>query len=48
MVLGMKPTEAIEAALADNRAHDDPAIWNTRLPDAAVLARVRALVAEGM
>jgi allophanate hydrolase len=43
----MNPTEAAEAALAADRAHDDPAIWITRLPDADVLARVRTLEAEG-
>ncbi len=43
----MKPTEAAEAALAADRAHDDAAIWITRLPDAAVLARARALEVEG-
>ena len=47
MIVGMNPTEAAEAALAADRAHDDPAIWITRLPDAAVLARARALEAEG-
>jgi len=43
----MKPTEAAEAALAADRAHDDPAIWITRLPDAGVLLRARELEAEG-
>lgn len=43
----MKPTEAAEAALAADRAHDDTAIWITRLPDADVVARARALDAEG-
>jgi allophanate hydrolase len=47
MIVGMKPTEAAAAALAADRAHDDPAIWITRLPDAAVLARARTLQAEG-
>jgi allophanate hydrolase len=41
------PTEAAENALAADRAHDDPAIWITRLPDAEVLARAHALEAEG-
>lgn len=43
----MTPTEAVEAALAADRAHDDGAIWITRLPDAAVRARARALEDEG-
>jgi allophanate hydrolase len=43
----MKPTEAAEAALAADRAHDDQAIWISRLPDAAVLARARALEQDG-
>jgi allophanate hydrolase len=47
MIVGMKPTDVAEAALAADRAHDDAAIWITRLPDAAVLARARALEAEG-
>ncbi len=41
------PLAAAEAALAADRAHADPAIWITRLPDDAVLARARALQAEG-
>jgi allophanate hydrolase len=47
MLPGMNPTEAAEAALAADRAHDDPAIWITRLPDAAVFSRARELEAEG-
>jgi hypothetical protein len=47
MLPGMNPTEAAEAALAAGRAHNDPAIWITRLPDAAVVSRARALEAEG-
>jgi allophanate hydrolase len=43
----MNPTKTAEAALAADRAHDDPAIWITRLPDAAVFSRARALEAEG-
>ena len=43
----MTPTEAVAAALAADRAHADTAIWITRLPDAAVMARARALEAEG-
>jgi allophanate hydrolase len=41
------PVEAAERALLADREHDDPAIWITRLPDAAILARARALEAEG-
>jgi allophanate hydrolase len=47
MTLGMKPTEAAEATLAADRAHADQAIWITRLPDTAVLARARVLEVEG-
>ena len=47
MLPGMNPTEAAEAALAADHAHDDPAIWITRLPDADILARARVLEAEG-
>lgn len=43
----MTPLAAAEAALAADRAHADPAIWITRVPDEAVLARARALEAEG-
>lgn len=43
----MTPIEAAEDALAADRAHDDRAIWITRLPDTEVLARARALEAEG-
>ncbi len=41
------PIAAARAALAADRAHADPAIWITRLPDDAVLARAAALEAEG-
>ena len=41
------PVAAAEAALAADRAHGDPAIWITRLPDEAVLARARTLEEEG-
>jgi len=41
------PVEAAEAALAADRAHADPAIWITRLPDDVVLAQARKLQAEG-
>ena len=44
---GVGPVAAAEAALAADRAHADPAVWITRLPDAAILARARALEAEG-
>jgi allophanate hydrolase len=43
----MKPTQAVEAALTADRAHDDAAIWITRLPDAELVARARAMEAEG-
>ena len=42
-----RPLAAAQAALAADRAHADPAIWITRLPDDAVLARAAALEAEG-
>jgi len=41
------PVAAARAALAIDRAHADPAIWITRLPDEAVLARAAALETEG-
>jgi allophanate hydrolase len=41
------PVAAAEAALDADRAYADPAIWISRVPDAAVLARARALEAEG-
>jgi allophanate hydrolase len=41
------PVEAAEAALAADRAHADPAIWITRLPDDVVVAQARKLEAEG-
>jgi len=41
------PVEAAEAALAADRAHADPAIWITRLPDKAILAQARKLQDEG-
>ncbi|HVC62164.1 MAG TPA: allophanate hydrolase [Acetobacteraceae bacterium] len=43
----MTPVEAVEAALAADRAHADPAIWITRLPDQVVLAAARRLQGEG-
>jgi allophanate hydrolase len=41
------PLAAVQAALAADRAHADPAIWITRLDDDAVLAQARILEAEG-
>ena len=41
------PLAAARAALAADRAHADPAIWITRIPDAAVLDRAAALEREG-
>ena len=43
----MTPLAMAEAALAADHAYADPALWITRLPDAAVLARARALTEEG-
>ena len=43
----MTPLKMAQAALAADRAHADPAIWITRLPDDAILQRARALQAEG-
>jgi allophanate hydrolase len=47
ILAGGDPVATAEAALAADRAHADPAVWITRLPDAAILARARALAAEG-
>lgn len=41
------PVAAAEATLAADHAHADPAVWITRLPDAEILARARALQAQG-
>ena len=41
------PVAAVQAALAADHAHANPAIWITRLADADVLARAAALEAEG-
>ncbi len=41
------PLAAARAALAADRAHGDPAIWISRVPDDAVMARAAALEAEG-
>jgi len=43
----MTPLAAAEAALAADRAYADPALWITRMPDAAVLERARVLTGEG-
>ncbi len=43
----MTPVSLAKAALDADRAHADPAIWITRLPDKAVLARAKALEDEG-
>ena len=43
----LSPLAAARAALDADRAHADPAIWITRLPDDAILARAAALEAEG-
>jgi allophanate hydrolase len=42
----MTPVAAAEATIAADRAHADPAIWISRVPDAALLARARELEAE--
>ena len=41
------PVAAARAALAAHRAYADPALWITRLPDDAVLARAAALTGKG-
>ncbi len=41
------PLAAARAALAADHAHGDTAIWISRVPDAAILARAEALEAEG-
>jgi allophanate hydrolase len=43
----LTPVAAAEQALAADRAHDDPAIWITRLTDDEVMARARQLETEG-
>jgi allophanate hydrolase len=45
--LRQTPLTAAQAALAADRAHADPAIWITRLTDAAMLAEAGVLEAEG-
>jgi len=41
------PVQAAERAIAADHAHDDQALWITRLPDQAIRDRARALAAEG-
>jgi allophanate hydrolase len=41
------PVAAARAAIAADRAHDDPALWIHRIPDELVLARASELAAEG-
>ena len=43
----MNPVAAAEATIAADRAHADPTIWITRVPDEALRARARELEAEG-
>ncbi len=43
----MTPVAAAQAAIAADRAHADPAMWITRVPDAELLARAATLEAEG-
>jgi len=43
----MTPLASVEATIAADHAHADPAIWITRVPDEALRARARALEAEG-
>ncbi len=43
----MTPNEAVEAAIAADRRHADPALWITRVPDATLRARAEALATEG-
>ncbi len=49
MAFGMTkgPIAAADAALAADRIAADPAIWITRIPDREIMARARALEAEG-
>ncbi len=41
------PLQAVQAALAADRAQADPALWITRVPDDAMLAQAEALEREG-
>ena len=43
----MTPSQAAEAALKADRAHDDTAIWIARVADAAIVERARLLEREG-
>jgi allophanate hydrolase len=43
----VSPTKIAAAALAADRAHADPAIWITRVPDASVLEQAHRLEQEG-
>ncbi len=43
----MTPVQMATAALAADRAHNDPAIWIMRVADDAILARARELEHEG-
>ena len=43
----MNPTEAVAAAIAADLAHNDAALWITRVPDAELRARAEALTLEG-
>lgn len=43
----MNPTEAVAVAIAADLAHDDPALWIARVPDAELQARAEALTVEG-
>jgi allophanate hydrolase len=43
----MTPTEQIHAAIAADAAHNDPALWIHRVPDADLLAQAAQLEAEG-
>ena len=46
-MIGPSPVAAARAALAADAAHADPALWISRVPDAAILARAATLEAEG-
>jgi len=41
------PTEAVRASISADHAYADPALWITRVPDAALLDRAAALEREG-
>ncbi len=41
------PTEAMRAAIAADHAHDDPALWISRVPDRALLERAEELERQG-